>query len=320
MPLPYPRIFKNLFVWKPSLGDYRSWIRLQLKPGTGMAFNMTEDADGIGGVLELQATASVPSPGTAVTTEKAFGQSENVGTATAYAREDHTHGTPAAPTAASVGALPMPGVGGLYWLVQFLGAQSRTTGVDGAAVSDVGTRATVFDATGWAVSYTAGAGVGSAMGFYQTADAVAGVCDPTVSMQYTSGADVTNTRFYLCLFDSTTPPNAAANTNAHIGFRAEPGGNWYVTRANGAVQAADVDTGMALTANQTLYAELTATGDGTSWTVSLGTSYPPTGFSATYTTTIPGASVGLRAAMYGYRTALLGTKLVILRGISCKKP
>ena len=41
-----------------------------------------------------------------VVAETSFGASSAVGVATTYARGDHTHGTPAAPTAASVGADP----------------------------------------------------------------------------------------------------------------------------------------------------------------------------------------------------------------------
>lgn len=43
-------------------------------------------------------------PATTVTSETSFGIAPVVGTGTKYARDDHTHGSPAAPTAASVGA------------------------------------------------------------------------------------------------------------------------------------------------------------------------------------------------------------------------
>lgn len=45
-------------------------------------------------------------PATTVTSETTYGIAPAVGTDTEYARQDHTHGTPAAPTAASVGADP----------------------------------------------------------------------------------------------------------------------------------------------------------------------------------------------------------------------
>jgi hypothetical protein len=38
-----------------------------------------------------------PSPATTVVTETSYGQTQAVGTAATYAREDHTHGTPAVP-------------------------------------------------------------------------------------------------------------------------------------------------------------------------------------------------------------------------------
>lgn len=71
-----------------------------------------------GDVLQLDSTAAsglswvTPSgggggggtPSSTVVSETSFGSSPAVGVATTYARGDHTHGTPAAPTAASVGA------------------------------------------------------------------------------------------------------------------------------------------------------------------------------------------------------------------------
>lgn len=50
-----------------------------------------------------------PSPATSVSDETAFGVAKSVGTMSTYAREDHTHGTPPAPTAASIGAVPLAG-------------------------------------------------------------------------------------------------------------------------------------------------------------------------------------------------------------------
>lgn len=45
-------------------------------------------------------------PATTVTDETTWAVPKAVGVSTNYAREDHTHGTPAAPTASSVGAVP----------------------------------------------------------------------------------------------------------------------------------------------------------------------------------------------------------------------
>lgn len=50
--------------------------------------------------------ASAATPSGTVASETSFGVSANAGAATAYSRGDHTHGSPAAPTATSVGAVP----------------------------------------------------------------------------------------------------------------------------------------------------------------------------------------------------------------------
>lgn len=52
---------------------------------------------------------STISPATTVTSMSSFGLSSVVGTATTYAREDHRHATPTAPTASSVGAVANAG-------------------------------------------------------------------------------------------------------------------------------------------------------------------------------------------------------------------
>jgi hypothetical protein len=52
------------------------------------------------------ATSNAGTPASAVTAETTFGQASAVGVSTAYARGDHTHGTPALPTAEDVGADP----------------------------------------------------------------------------------------------------------------------------------------------------------------------------------------------------------------------
>lgn len=49
------------------------------------------------------------SPATTVVSSTTFGQAAAVGTGTSYARNDHVHGTPTAPTAASVGAVANAG-------------------------------------------------------------------------------------------------------------------------------------------------------------------------------------------------------------------
>lgn len=54
-------------------------------------------------------SAANPNLATTVTGATAFGAAAAVGTGALFARNDHTHGTPAAPTAASVGALAVTG-------------------------------------------------------------------------------------------------------------------------------------------------------------------------------------------------------------------
>lgn len=48
-------------------------------------------------------------PASTVVPETAYGQASDVGDASAYAREDHTHGTPALPSPGAIGALPSSG-------------------------------------------------------------------------------------------------------------------------------------------------------------------------------------------------------------------
>jgi hypothetical protein len=92
-------------------------------------------------------------PSNTVVTETAFGQASTAGAATAYSRGDHTHGTPAAPTAASVGADPAGSAAAAQAAAQASSLQkaqnladvanagtSRTNlGLGGAAVLNVGT-------------------------------------------------------------------------------------------------------------------------------------------------------------------------------------
>ena len=60
--------------------------------------NITLADTGAGGSIVVSATVpTVPGAASSVVTETSFGQQSATGTATAYAREDHTHGTPALP-------------------------------------------------------------------------------------------------------------------------------------------------------------------------------------------------------------------------------
>lgn len=87
----------------------QSYIRSTARGVAGGVAALDEDGD----VTDAQGNkitggegGSGPSPGNTVVTEQAFGQSATAGTGTAYARSTHSHGTPTAPTAASVGADP----------------------------------------------------------------------------------------------------------------------------------------------------------------------------------------------------------------------
>jgi hypothetical protein len=62
-----------------------------------------------GSAATWQTPAAGVSPSGTVTAETSYGQASSAGVATGYSRGDHTHGTPAAPTAASVGAVGLTG-------------------------------------------------------------------------------------------------------------------------------------------------------------------------------------------------------------------
>lgn len=65
------------------------------------------------GDVDLEAAGSSVSPSGSVVSETSFGAASSAGSAATYSRGDHTHGTPAAPTAASVGADPAGTAAGL---------------------------------------------------------------------------------------------------------------------------------------------------------------------------------------------------------------
>lgn len=83
-------------------------------------------------------------PALTVTSETSYGVTPAVGSSALYARQDHTHGSPTAPTAASVGALAtsVASAYGLTLIDDANAATARATlGLGGASVLAVGTTA-----------------------------------------------------------------------------------------------------------------------------------------------------------------------------------
>ena len=79
--------------------------QLLLAAGQNVTLTKTTDPQTHQQVMTVAATGGGGTPATSVTSETTYGISPAVGVATNYARQDHTHGSPTAPTAASVGAL-----------------------------------------------------------------------------------------------------------------------------------------------------------------------------------------------------------------------
>ena len=79
--------------------------QLLLAAGQNVTLTKTTDAQTHQQVMTVAAAGGGGTPATSVTSETTYGLSPAVGASTNYARQDHTHGSPTAPTAASVGAL-----------------------------------------------------------------------------------------------------------------------------------------------------------------------------------------------------------------------
>ena len=68
--------------------------------------NITITDGGAGSTVTISASVpTVPSAATSVVAETAYGQASVVGTSTSYARQDHTHGTPAIPAHTALSSL-----------------------------------------------------------------------------------------------------------------------------------------------------------------------------------------------------------------------
>lgn len=92
-------------------------------------------------------------PATTVTSETSFGLSPVVGTGTKYARDDHTHGSPTAPTAASVGASPT----GHLHTGTYDPAGSASAALSAALAADPAPGGAVVTETGYGQASSAGA-------------------------------------------------------------------------------------------------------------------------------------------------------------------
>lgn len=92
-------------------------------------------------------------PATTVTSETSFGVTPAVGTGTKYARDDHTHGSPTAPTAASVGAA----TSGHNHAGTYDPAGSASAALSSALAADPTPGGTVVGETAYGQSSSAGA-------------------------------------------------------------------------------------------------------------------------------------------------------------------
>ena len=74
--------------------------------------NITITDGGAGSTVTISASVpTVPSAASSVVAETAYGQASVVGTSTSYARQDHTHGTPAIPAHTALSSLAWTSAG-----------------------------------------------------------------------------------------------------------------------------------------------------------------------------------------------------------------
>lgn len=77
---------------------------LNLSAGEGISLDTTRTGTGVS--LTISAPGSGGTPSSTVSSETAYGLAAAAGSSTAWARGDHTHGTPPLPTPAAIGAAP----------------------------------------------------------------------------------------------------------------------------------------------------------------------------------------------------------------------
>lgn len=87
----------------------QAWTRYVLLPKSSPAVVLADILipDPVAGTYT--GGSSGPPPASTVIEETGYGQAAGAGSAVAYAREDHTHGTPALPSPGAIGALPSSG-------------------------------------------------------------------------------------------------------------------------------------------------------------------------------------------------------------------
>lgn len=95
------RVLNNAAASAGASTDYSRGDHTHGTPPMPTAAQVGADPSGLAAAALASALAADPQPASSVVTETSFGQAQAVGTATIYARQDHTHGTPAAPSVPS---------------------------------------------------------------------------------------------------------------------------------------------------------------------------------------------------------------------------
>lgn len=96
---------------------------LSLAAGDGVSFDTTRTGTGVS--LTISAPGSGGTASNTVVAETSYGLSTSAGTASEYARGDHSHGSPALPTPAAIGAAP---AAHLHTIVEVTGLATALAG------------------------------------------------------------------------------------------------------------------------------------------------------------------------------------------------